>query len=173
MAVLNVVLYPDEPLISVAPPVESINKKIAKLAEDMFETMDAHEGVGLAAPQVGVSKRLFVVSEPYTGQRMALVNPVINHKEGREVGEEGCLSLPQIYADVPRAARVRVEALDLEGAPIEFEAEGLLARIVQHELDHLNGIIFLDRVDLLTRQSKLQEWEAVREQISAALDQTS
>ncbi len=172
MAVLDVVLYPSDPLLSVARPVDAVTKKIANLAYDMFDTMDAHEGVGLAAPQVGVDKRLFVLNEPYTEQRMALVNPVILDEEGREEGEEGCLSLPQIYTNVPRAVRIRVEALDIEGRPMQFEAEGLLARIIQHELDHLNGLIFLDRVDVLTRQAKLQEWETIRDQISSALDRT-
>ncbi|MFP4172203.1 MAG: peptide deformylase [Candidatus Hydrogenedentota bacterium] len=163
MAILNVTLYPDEPLVSVADPIPSVTPKIMKLANDMFDTMLEYEGVGLAAPQVGVSKRIFVLCEPEQAQQMCLINPVIMESDGREVGEEGCLSLPSIYAEVPRAARLRVQAINEKGEHLDFRAKGLLARIIQHELDHLNGVIFLDRVDLLTRQDKLTEWEACRQ----------
>ncbi len=163
MAVLNVTLYPDEPLLAVAEPIHSITPKIVKLASDMFDTMIEYEGVGLAGPQVGVAKRIFVLCEPEQARQMCLINPVIVESEGRETGEEGCLSLPGIYADVPRATQLRVQALNEKGEAMDFWAEGLLARIIQHELDHLNGVIFLDRVDLLTRQDKLLEWDANRD----------
>lgn len=169
MAVLNVTLYPDEPLLSVAEPIPSVTPKIVKLASDMFDTMLEYEGVGLAAPQVGVSKRIFVLCQPEQARQMCLINPVIVESDGREVGEEGCLSLPSVYADVPRATQLRVQALNEKGEAMDFRAEGLLARIIQHELDHLNGVIFLDRVDLLTRQDKLMEWEERRQRYVEAV----
>ncbi len=168
MAVLNVVLYPDDPLTQVAAPVRSFTPKLAELAENMFETMYAFDGVGLAGPQVGVRKRLFVLHEP-DGEKMCLVNPEILEREGNETGSEGCLSLPEIYVDVPRASRIVVRAQDVEGNEKEFEAEDFLARIIQHELDHLEGIIFLDRVDVLTQHAKLQEWEEARSRLIAGV----
>lgn len=166
MSVLNVVLYPDDPLTIVAGPIDKVGPKIQQLAEDMFETMYSYEGLGLAGPQVGVSKRIFVLHEP-DGAKMCLINPEISELEGQEEGQEGCLSLPEIYVQVPRATSLRVRALDETGAPVEFEATGFLARIIQHEFDHLNGTIMLDRVDVLTRHAKLQEWEDVRERVLA------
>lgn len=166
MSVLNVVLYPDEPLTQVAKPVENVGPKIQRLVEDLFETMYAHEGVGLAGPQVGVSKRLFVLHEP-EGAKMCLINPEISELEGEEEGQEGCLSLPEIYVQVPRATSLHVRALDENGAPVEFDAHGFLARIIQHELDHLDGKIILDRIDILTRHAKMQEWEEVRGRLLA------
>lgn len=166
MSVLSVVLYPDEPLTQVAKPVENVGPKIQRLVEDLFETMYAHEGVGLAGPQVGVSKRLFVLHEP-EGAKMCLINPEISGLEGEEDGQEGCLSLPEIYVQVPRATSLHVRALDETGAPVEFDAHGFLARIIQHELDHLDGKIILDRVDILTRHAKMQEWEEVRGRLLA------
>jgi peptide deformylase len=139
-----------------------------KLAQDLFDTMDAYEGLGLAGPQVGVAKRIFVLCEP-KGPKMCLVNPNIIEASGSEYGEEGCLSLPKVYAQVPRATRVKVRALDVHGNSHEFEAEDLLARIIQHENDHLDGIMFLEHVDLLTRQEKLHEWKETRGRMMAAL----
>ena len=98
---------------------------------------------------------------------MCLINPEISELEGQEEGQEGCLSLPEIYVQVPRATSLRVRALDETGAPVEFAATGFLARIIQHEFDHLNGTIMLDRVDVLTRHAKLREWEDVRERVLA------
>jgi len=167
MAVREIVMYPDDPLTKVADAWDNFGPETQKIVRDMFETMEAYEGVGLAAPQVGVAKRLFVLRDP-EGPEMALFNPEIVEADGREIGEEGCLSLPEVYTEVPRALRIRVKAQDVEGKPFEFSAEGFLARIIQHETDHLNGIIFLDRVDILTRQAKLSEWDQVRDRITAA-----
>lgn len=161
MAVRNIVLYPDEPLTQVAVAVTKFGPALVELVDDMFETMYSHDGVGLAGPQVGVSKRLFVLHEP-DGEKMCLVNPEILDSDGIEEGQEGCLSLPEIYVQVPRATRVRVRAKDVRGADLEFEASGFLARIIQHENDHLDGKIMLDRVDILTRHAKLQEWNEIR-----------
>lgn len=168
MAILDIVLYPDDPLTQEAEPVQDMGPALAELARDMLDTMYAYEGVGLAAPQVGVSKRIFVLREP-EGEEMCLVNPEIIESDGRELGEEGCLSMPRVYAMVPRATRIHVRAFDQFGAPQEFEARDFLARIIQHEYDHIEGIMFPDRLDILTREAKLKEWEDVRPQLARDL----
>lgn len=162
MAVRDIVLYPDAPLGEVAEPADVSDPEFPGLVEDMFDTMEAFDGSGLAAPQVGVSRRVFVLLHPKTDQRMCLVNPEISETSGEERAEEGCLSFPRLYAVVARFARLRVRALDARGKPLDFIAEEWLARIVQHELDHLDGIAFIDRLDILTREDKLQEWIALR-----------
>lgn len=159
MATREIVLYPDAPLREVAQPVEVFDKKLRMLADDMFETMYAHEGVGLAAPQIGVSRRLFVLHEP-EGKKMCLVNPQIVDSDGHEIGREGCLSLPEMYYDeVPRFTRILVEAQDVRGEPLRFEARDFLARIIQHEADHLEGVMCFDRLDILSRQAAIKEWD--------------
>ncbi len=120
------------------------------LLDDMVETMYDEVGIGLAAPQVGVGLRVLVVDEG-KGVARAYLNPVIVEEGGRVVAEEGCLSLPGIFADVARAEWVVVEAQDPQGAPIRTRASGLLARVFQHEIDHLDGILFIDRLDKVTR----------------------
>lgn len=169
MALMNLVLYPDAPLKDTAEPfVESeLGAETRQLARDMLETMYAHDGVGLAGPQVGLSKRIFVMHEP-DGEPMALVNPEIYERDGTMTGDEGCLSLPDLYAPVQRASRIRVRALDPAGKPLDFEATGLLARIVQHENDHLDGVCFVERLDILTQQDKLREWDEIRQRILSA-----
>ncbi|MEA3365459.1 MAG: peptide deformylase [Candidatus Hydrogenedentes bacterium] len=164
---MDIVFYPDEPLQSVAAPVEEFGPKLEKLAARMLETMYQNQGVGLAAPQVGLAQRFFVGHDLET-EPIFLVNPEIVDKEGDDTSEEGCLSLPEIYAPVERALRIRVRAKTPLGEDLDFEASGLLARIIQHETDHLDGRIFLDRVDILTRQFKLEEWEALRPSLVAA-----
>lgn len=164
MAIRKLVYFPDDPLTKVAVPVERFDAKLSALASDMLETMHHFEGVGLAAPQIGLSKRLFVMQEP-GGEPMCLVNPTLSDLEGSELGEEGCLSMPRVYGQVPRATRVRVEAYDPSGEKLEFEARDFLARIIQHEYDHLEGILFPQRLDLLSRQDKLEEWARVRDEI--------
>ena len=166
MAVLDLVLYPDHPLTVKAEPYETVGPEIIQLANDMLETMYDYAGVGLAGPQVGLQKRIFVLCEP-EGEPMCLVNPEILEVEGCESGEEGCLSIPQVYGLVPRATRIRVRALDELGRSVEFEARDYLARIIQHEYDHLEGVLFPDRLDILTREEKLREWENVRKQLLA------
>ncbi|MCC6698681.1 MAG: peptide deformylase [Candidatus Hydrogenedentes bacterium] len=172
MSVLDVVLYPDDPLTKVSKPIAAFTPSLVQFAENMFDTMYAFEGVGLAAPQVGVAKRMLVLDEP-DGEKMCLVNPEILESEGSEDGSEGCLSLPEIYIQVPRATRIVVRAQDPLGNPLEFEARGFLARIIQHEVDHLDGVIFLDRVDMLTRHAKLQEWQEIRERLLLQGDRSS
>jgi peptide deformylase len=133
---MDIALYPDAPLTRKAKPFSEVNAEVVRLAEDMFETMYAYDGVGLAGPQVGVERRIFVLHDP-DGEKMCLVNPEIELLGGTEVGEEGCLSLPNIFAPVSRATRIRVRAVTERGKQLEFEAEGFLARIIQHEYDHL------------------------------------
>jgi peptide deformylase len=158
----NILLYPDAPLREVSSPVEEFDKKLRLLVDDMYQTMYAHEGVGLAAPQVGVAIRMFVLHEP-EGKKLCLVNPRIVESEGTEIGREGCLSLPEMYYDeVPRATRILVDAQDPHGEPLRFEATDFLARIIQHESDHLDGVMCFDRLDILSRQAALQEWEDFR-----------
>lgn len=165
MQVMNVVLYPDAPLKDRAEPVKKFGPELAQLAESMFETMYTFDGVGLAGPQVGLNQRILVLHDVEDDIRMCLVNPEILESEGQAVSDEGCLSLPEIFAPVPRATRIRVRARDEFGKKLEFEAKDFLARIIQHECDHLDGVIFLDRTDVLTRQAKLQEWSEVRSRL--------
>jgi len=170
MALCDIVLYPDDPLTQKAEAFDTIGPEVAELAADMLETMETFVGVGLAGPQVGVSKRIIVLREP-EHEPMCLVNPEISQMQGRVEGEEGCLSLPQIYAMVPRATRIRVRGFDERGRPLNFVARDFLARIIQHECDHLEGIVFPDRLDILSREATLREWDAVRQQMTAAAQQ--
>ena len=124
--------------------------EIKTLIADMAETMWHQVGIGLAAPQIGVSLRIFVMDDGKRGAR-AIVNPVVTERGGVVKEEEGCLSLPGIFADVERSKSLRIEALDGEGQPISFEAQGLQAKIIQHELDHLDGVLFIDRLPPVTR----------------------
>jgi peptide deformylase len=154
MAVRPVRLYGDPVLRQKARPIPRVDDAVRGLVADMRETMRAYHGVGLAANQVGVLQRVLVVDVPLEGEtraRYALINPVLDQRSGAEDDEEGCLSIPGIYEDVRRAQRVRVRALDESGADMEFTAEGFLARALQHEVDHLDGILFVDRLSPLRR----------------------
>lgn len=166
MAVLDIVLYPDAPLTEKATPYDHFGPELPKLAEDMIETMFAYDGVGLAGPQVGLNKRIFVWCEG-ENEPACIVNPELSDLEGREEGEEGCLSMPRLYHAVPRATRLQVKGFNQFGKAIAFEATGFLARIMQHENDHLDGILFPDRLDILTRESLLQQWQEIRAQLEA------
>ena len=149
-------LYSDPVLREKALPVQEITDAERKLAEDMLTTMYASPvGVGLAAPQVGILKRLIVIDldrEDSEGAPLVLFNPKIHSLAGETIEEEGCLSFPGITADVKRAAKAVVTAQDIDGEPIWIEGEDLLARALQHEIDHLDGILFIDRVSGLKRQ---------------------
>ncbi len=143
MAVFKIVLYGDEILREKARPVTKITPNILKLLDNMRDTMYNARGVGLAAPQIGVSKRVIVVD---TGEGLIeLINPEIVEARGKETDTEGCLSLPNVVGEVPRAAEIRVKGLDRRGQPVEHCARGFLARALQHEIDHLDGILFIDR----------------------------
>lgn len=137
--------------------VAEIDEETRRLIEDLFETMAAAKGVGLAANQIGVARRVAVVEAD--GRQLVLVNPVVLETEGRETAEEGCLSIPELYADVTRPFRVVVEAKDRDGQSVRIEEEGLPARAIQHEIDHLDGILFLDHLSPLKRRSLLNRWK--------------
>jgi len=151
MAVLTVRKYGDPVLRRRAAPVTAITPEIRRLAADMIDTMYDEVGLGLAAPQVGVSLRLIVVADDQVREPRVLVNPAIVAQGGTATAEEGCLSLPGVFAPVTRAEWVTVEAHDLDDRPLRLEAAGLLARVLQHEIDHLDGVLFIDRLDPVTR----------------------
>ncbi len=160
-------IYPDEVLKRRAEEVEEFNSELKELVNDMFETMYERGGVGLAANQIGVLKRVFVIDlnsgkERQGEEKLVFVNPEILDSEGEIVHEEGCLSLPGLYKKVKRAAKVKVKAFDLEGKEFELECEGLLARAIQHELDHLNGILFIDRLSPLQKRLALEKFKKLR-----------
>ena len=150
MAVLSMRRYGDPILRLLAAPVAAVTPEIKKLIADMAETMWHQVGIGLAAPQIGVSLRIFVMDDGKRGAR-AIVNPVVTERGGVVKEEEGCLSLPGIFAEVERSKSLRIEGLDGDGQPISFEAQGLQAKIIQHELDHLDGVLFIDRLPPVTR----------------------
>jgi peptide deformylase len=141
-------------------PVEAVTDEIRRLIDDMFETMYAARGIGLAAPQVGRLERLAVVD--VNENPFVIINPEILLREGTQRGEEGCLSIPDIYGEVERAMRVVVRALDRDGRPFEVDANELLARCLQHEIDHLHGRLFLDYLSVLKRRQALAKWEKLR-----------
>ncbi|MBX3113431.1 MAG: peptide deformylase [Fimbriimonadaceae bacterium] len=143
-----VVKIPEQVLRRVAKPIEKVTKRHVKLAERMISIMKAANGVGIAAPQVGVSERIVVIAPER--KPIVLVNPTITEKSGTQVGEEGCLSIPGLYGDVERFESVIVEAYDIKGRPIELEMKGYPAVVVQHEIDHLDGILFIDKVNEAT-----------------------
>lgn len=151
-----VVKYGQEVLAKAAEPVTAFDAELEKLVADMFETMYAAHGVGLAAPQIGISQRLCVIDTAVGGNagvKLVLANPVIVSVEGRQVQEEGCLSLPDFRADTPRPLRATVRAQDAKGAEFTMSSEGLLARAFCHEVDHLNGVLFIQHLSALKRES--------------------
>jgi len=161
MALREILTFPDPRLAEVATPVEQVDDEIRTLIDDMFETMYEAHGVGLAAPQIGVLKRIIVVdcgdrrdddeAEGALGPKepVAVVNPVVESSEGKITWEEGCLSIPGYYDEVTRAGRVVITGLDRNGEPLCIEAEGLLGVCLQHEIDHLEGTLFLDHLSRL------------------------
>ena len=151
MAVLKIRRYGDPVLRAQAKPVTEITPALRAMVDDMVETMYDEVGIGLAASQVGILLRLMVVGDEQSGPARALVNPVITERGGHITTEEGCLSIPGVFAPVTRAAWVRLEAQDLQGAPVAILARGLQARVFQHEMDHLDGILFIDRLEPLLR----------------------
>jgi peptide deformylase len=162
--VREVRLLGDPVLRTKADPVAAVTDELRALIDDMFETMYAEDGVGLAAPQVGVGDRIIVI-DPRIPEvaPFALVNPVIvEASEERERGEEGCLSIPGLKDIVERSANVVVEGLSADGAPVRLPADGLLARVLQHEVDHLDGVLFIDRVSPLKRRMLLKKWQKVK-----------
>jgi peptide deformylase len=169
MALLPILEFPDPRLRTRARPVETVDAALRQLIDDMFQTMYAAPGIGLAATQVNVHQRLLVIdiSESHD-QPLALINPEIVAREGIEETEEGCLSVPGIYDKVTRAERVRVRALDRDGKQIEFDADGLLAVCIQHEMDHLDGKLFVDYLSELKRTRIRKKLEKERRDEPAA-----
>ncbi|MGH7655036.1 MAG: peptide deformylase [Gemmatimonadaceae bacterium] len=157
MSILPIRVLGDPVLREDTRPVETFTPELQRLIDDMFETMHAAKGVGLAAPQVGRLERLTVID--VRGAPYVLVNPEIVEREGTIKWEEGCLSIPDLYGDVNRAARVVVEALDRDGKPFTVEGTELLGVCLQHEIDHLHGKLFIDHLSLLKRKKLLAEWE--------------
>ena len=156
MAILEIKEYGDPVLREKALPVEEITPEILNLIKDMAETMYTASGVGLAASQVGVPKRIILVDGEEDGL-IVLINPMIIKSEGEIVAEEGCLSVPDIYSQVKRSSKVTVKALNENGDPIEITKEGLTSRALQHEIDHLDGILFIDRIGRMERQILLNK----------------
>lgn len=165
MSVLEIRLLGDPVLRERAESIEAVDEEVRRLAQAMFDTMYEAEGVGLAAPQVGVRQRLIVVDSREEGDEpVALVNPrVVDASSERGRAEEGCLSIPGLRDLVERPSDVTVEAQDLEGRPVRIEASGLLARVLQHEIDHLDGVLFLDRLSPLKRKMLLRRWEKMKD----------
>jgi peptide deformylase len=154
MAIRDILEVPDPRLTRVAAPVERIDDELQQLLDDMLETMYAAPGIGLAAPQVGVLKRVLVADLGEEGARAPLfiINPqLVWRSEASDVAEEGCLSLPQQFGEVTRASEVRIRYLDRKGLEREIDADGLLARCLQHEMDHLDGVLFTDHLSALKR----------------------
>jgi len=157
---LKVVKYPEPVLSQPGEPVTEFDGELKKLVDDMFETMYASQGIGLAAPQVAVAKRVTVIDlsqgkDP--AQKLVLVNPELTLREGKQYEEEGCLSFPEIREKVQRAANVRIRAQDLKGKWFEMDGEELLSRAFQHEIDHLDGMLFIFRMSSLKRDIVLRK----------------
>jgi peptide deformylase len=155
MALLEIIVYPDERLQTKSEPVAEVNDQVRKLIDDMAETMYAAPGIGLAANQVGVNQRVIVLDVEYSDAApnlIALINPEITESQGEIVWEEGCLSFPEIREEILRSAHLKVKALDRNGEPFEIAADGLLAIALQHEIDHLNGVLLIDHVSFLKRR---------------------
>jgi len=168
MAARNVVLYPDERLRKKCKRVKEVNEDVLRLIEDMAETMYAERGVGLAAPQIGVNRRVIVMhahqgEEDPRSRLLGMVNPeIVERGPTSEFDEEGCLSIPGIRGDVLRNIDIVVEAVDHEGDEIRLELSDFEARVFQHEIDHLDGILFTDHLDGLTREVLLRRYEVMQ-----------
>ncbi|MBI2191700.1 MAG: peptide deformylase [Planctomycetes bacterium] len=179
MAVRALVYYPDDRLRKVGRKVQRVDDEVRRLLSDMAETMYAFRGIGLAAPQVGVNRRVIVVHAVQDEERgssslIGMVNPeIIEKSPEQEMAEEGCMSIPGVHADVLRSQRVVVEGLDADGNRVRIETDGLEARVFLHEIDHLNGVLFIDYLDSLTRDVLLKKYleDTSRQVESKAPDQ--
>jgi peptide deformylase len=163
VAILQIRLFGDPVLKETSAPVEVFDKALARFGRDLLATMRAANGVGLAAPQVGILSRVFsydIGEDEETGEHPfgVVVNPRILTMEGEQTGEEGCLSFPGVYAESTRAMKVTVEGQDTSGARLDLTGEGLLARVFQHEIDHLDGVLFIDRMERGERKKAMKQW---------------
>ncbi len=173
MALLDILHHPDPRLRKKAAPVETVDDSIRQLVDDMLETMYAARGIGLAATQVNVHKRVVVMDlSEAKDQALVLINPEILHKEGKVESEEGCLSVPDYYEKVTRAERIRFAALNRDAERFEMEADGLLAVCIQHELDHLVGKLFVDYLSALKQQRVRKKMEKMARQQMASQSST-
>lgn len=164
MSILNILHFPDPKLRQKAEPVTEVDEEIRQLVDDMFETMYAAPGIGLAAVQVNVLKRVITIDiSEEKNQPNCFINPQITASSGKEKLEEGCLSVPGIYEDVTRAEKITVQYLDRDGKSVELEAEGLLAVCVQHEIDHLDGKLFVDYLSEMKRNRIRKKMEKLRQ----------
>ena len=167
MAVLDVLIYPDERLKTIAAPVAEVNDEVRRIIDDMFETMYQHEGIGLAATQVDIHRRIITIDIDGTKQnQVVLINPEIMNSSGETGIEEGCLSLPGLRGFVPRKEKVTVKALNRDGEEFVLEADELLAICIQHEIDHLNGIVFADYLSPLKRQRMKEKLLKYQKQVA-------
>jgi peptide deformylase len=166
MTIRKIVYLPDPCLRRVAKPIDTFDQALQTLIDDMFETMYDANGVGLAAPQIGIGKQLSVIDvEGNKSNQLVIINPSIAHREGQEEYQEGCLSVPGSYDKVIRAKKVTVQALDRNGKPFEITADGLLGECLQHEIDHLNGKLFIDLLSPLKRnlaRRKLEKFKRMK-----------
>ena len=160
MKTLDIRVLGDPILRMETKPVTEVTPELKELIDRMFTTMYAAEGIGLAAPQVGRTERLAVVD--VEGAKYTLINPEIVARDGSARAEEGCLSIPDVFGEVERPQRVTVRALDIDGKPFELAADELLARCIQHEVDHLHGKLFLDYLSVFKRRSALGQWEKLK-----------
>ncbi|SFC06000.1 peptide deformylase [Bacillus sp. OV322] len=159
MAILPIVMFPDKILEQKCDKVTNFDRNLAKLLNNMHETMIEADGVGLAAPQIGLRKMIAVVEIDDESGVIELINPVIVEQDGEQTGPEGCLSFPDIYGEVKRAYKIKVQAQDRKGHHYEIEAEDFLARAIQHEIDHLNGILFTSKITHYLTQEELEGYE--------------
>jgi len=178
VSIREILKYPDPFLKTRAQKVEEVDDEVRALIDDMRKTIYAYKGIGLAAVQVGVDKRVIVIDIPaheeegeesLPGYKMALINPELTFSEGEFKFEEGCLSVPGINAYVKRAFHIVVKALDLDGNPIEIDAEDILSVVIQHEIDHLNGILFIDRLSRLKRDIVKRRYRKLQEEEQEAV----
>ena len=164
MTLRKIVFYPNPLLKTICKPVSAVTKETAKFLDDLAETMYANNGIGLAAPQIGILERMLVIDcnwreETPKKKLCQLVNPIITHREGTIEWEEGCLSIPEFLQNMKRSQRVTVEALDKNGKPMKIEAEDLFAVCLQHEIDHLDGKLIIDKASRLKRKLYLDKQE--------------
>ncbi|HIC14641.1 MAG TPA: peptide deformylase [Gemmatimonadetes bacterium] len=166
MAVRQIVVMGDPILRTATAEVDAFDRDLKMLVRDLFETMYHAEGIGLAAPQIGISRRVIVIdlrSEEQPEARLALINPSVVWASAESDKEpEGCLSIPGLEEVIKRSLAIRVEAVDIDGGRMELEAEGLFARVLQHEIDHLDGILFVDRVSALKRRILMKKWKKIQ-----------
>ena len=169
MAILDIVYYGDPRLEKLSEPVNEVTPEIRRFVKDMFETMYFTNGVGLSAPQVGVNQRILVIDcsgGSDRNQQIAMINPVVTVSSGEQKGPEGCLSFPGLFADVTRPNVVKVKGWNLDGKEVEMEGEGLLARALHHEIDHLDGVLFIQRMkksdrEAIVKKMKKQKFDRV------------